>query len=177
MNELQPLWKILIWLLAALSVGVAEELFFRGAVANLFFDKHAKSPMGVWTAALWSGLIFGLMHLTNAIGANLGGVLVQVVGVIAIGVAMTAIYYRCRNIWVTVVLHAFMGACGMIVPGLFDDSLSSMIGSYSPLTAITSSVPYIIIAAVVLRKGKMGEILNGVSNDGVTYDESQLLKS
>lgn len=160
-DGLLPAWKIAFWPLATLAIGFAEECFYRGVVANLFYDKHAKDPAGVWTAALYSGLVFGLMHITNVLTSEPSGVFVQITAVISMGVAMTAVYYRCKNIWVMILLHAFMDFTAMASLGLFGGDLSADIGNYSILTAITSSLPYIIVALFLLRKNKTIEIITG----------------
>lgn len=162
--DLLPLWRILLLPLYVLSIGLAEEAFFRGIIANLFWDKHAKDPAGVRTAAIYSGIIFGLMHFMNAVAADLVGVLVQVISAIFIGIAITAIYYRCRNIWVTILLHAFMDGCALISIGLFGGTVLDEISSYSATNIIQvmiGIIPYIIVSAVLLRKKKVIPILAG----------------
>ena len=156
---LEPGWKLVVFLLTAFLIGLGEESFFRGVIANLFWDKHAKDPAGVWTATIYSGLIFGLMHVINLLSSEPVGVMVQMTGVIAMGMAFTAIYYRTKNLWVTIFLHAFLDFCALLPTALFGGSIDSEISSYTPVTAITSSVPYIIVTMVLLRKKKMVEML------------------
>ena len=173
---MQPAWYIIIYIICFLLVGFTEELFFRGLIANFLFDKHAKNPAGVWTATIWSGLLFGLMHLVNLLSMEdvntVVGVLVQVVSVTAMGMALTAIYYRTRNIWVVVLLHAFNNIWAGFSSGFFDGaSLTETIGSYSPIQCI-GAIPFIIVTLVLLRPKKLREIIpeQSVSAD-ITVEE------
>lgn len=159
---IEPLWRIAVFTVTMFLVGLTEEAYFRGVVSNMFWYKHAKDPAGIWTATLYSGLIFGLMHGINLIGMDAdgaSGVLVQMCAATVMGMAFTAIYYRCRNIWATVFLHAFLDFCGLLTAGLFGGSISAEISSYSPILAITNSLPYLIITLVLLRKKKLIQML------------------
>ena len=177
-QELQPIWQIGVFILTMFLIGITEESFFRGIVANLFWDKHAKDPAGVWTATIYSGLVFGLMHFVN-LGADPeanAGVFVQMIAAIALGMMLTAIYYRSRNLWVTVSLHAFWDFCALLPEGLFGGSVSEVVGSYSALSAITSSVPSLIVTCVLLRKKKVQELLSassGVPENAIGYIPNQ----
>ncbi len=173
---MQPAWYILIYIACFLLVGFTEEVFFRGLVANFLFDKHAKNPAGVWTATVWSGLLFGLMHLINLFSMqdvnSVVGVLVQVVSVTAMGMALTAIYYRTRNIWVVVLLHAFNNIWAGFSSGFFDGaSLTETIGSYSPIQCI-GAIPFIIVTLVLLKPKKLREIIPEQSmSEDLTVEE------
>lgn len=166
-SDMLPAWRIIIYVLTAFLIGLGEESFFRGIIANLFWDKHAKDPAGVWTATLYSGLLFGLMHIINITGSDISGVLVQMTAVVGMGMALTAIYYRTKNIWVVVFLHAFIDLCAMFSLGFFGGEISSEISSYSPIMAITSSLPYVIVTLVILRKKKVIQMLTGDNTIGM----------
>ncbi len=158
----EPGWRIAVFIVTMFLIGLAEEAFYRGIISNLFWDKHAHDIYGVRTAALYSGTIFGMMHILNIRATGLdgaGGVMVQVCGAIVMGIAFTAIYYRCRNIWVTIVIHAFLDFCGLFTAGLFGGSIAETVSTYTPLTAITTSLPYLIVVLVLLRKSKVMQIL------------------
>ena len=88
--------------------GIFEELLFRGVVLNAFQDAFAKKrAKTIWVSLILSALAFGLMHLTNlASGQDGVGTLMQVIEATAAGLCFGAVYLRCRNIWVVVILHA-----------------------------------------------------------------------
>lgn len=157
--ELAPTWKVTVFVVCMLLVGFTEEVFFRGVVANLFYEKHAHDPAGVWTATVWSGLVFGMLHLMNILGSDPVGVIVQVISATAMGMALTAIYYRCRNIWALAFIHAFNNICAGLVSSFFEGaSLSETISSYSPINCI-SAVPFIVVTAILLRPSKLREMI------------------
>ncbi|MCD8108262.1 MAG: CPBP family intramembrane metalloprotease [Oscillospiraceae bacterium] len=182
--QLNPAWQIVVFVLTVLLIGLAEESFFRGVVANLFIDKYGNDPAGVWCATICSGMVFGLMHLSNLLSSDTVGVLVQVVSACAMGMALTAIYYRCRNIWVLILVHAFVDFCGAFYSGVMaGGSLSSTISSYEPYQCI-SALPYIIVTIVLLRPSKMREIIvlhrfSGVEDTsvGIVMPEENLKSS
>ncbi|MCD8006268.1 MAG: CPBP family intramembrane metalloprotease [Oscillospiraceae bacterium] len=170
--ELNPAWQIAVFVVTVLLIGLAEETFFRGIVANLFLDRYGNDPAGVWCATICSGLVFGLMHLSNLMSSDTVGVLVQVAAACAMGMALTAIYYRCRNIWVLILVHAFVDFCGAFYSGFIaGGSLSSTISSYEPYQII-SALPYIAVTIILLRPKKMREVivlhkLSGVEDTSV----------
>ncbi len=178
-HDLAPGWKIAVFVICMTLVGFTEEVFFRGVVANLFYEKHAHDPAGIWTATIWSGLVFGLLHMMNILGSDPVGVIVQVISATAMGMALTAIYYRCRNIWALAFIHAFNNICAGLVSSFFEDaSLSEMIGSYSPVNCI-SAIPFIIVTAVLLRPSKLRDMLPVQDPSLINPDEkiAQYIKS
>ncbi len=157
-------WKIIVYVLCFLLVGLCEETFYRGIMANIFYDKYARDPAGVWTATIWSGMLFGLMHLFNMLGAPdsqyVVGVLVQTFSACAMGMTLSAIYFRSRNIWSMILIHAFVDICSAFSAGFFKGgSLTDTIGSYTPSMFI-SAVPYVIVTLVLLRPSKVKEIID-----------------
>ncbi len=171
-----PGWKIAGYIICYLLVGFAEEVFFRGLIANFLFDKHAKDPAGVWTATIWSGLLFGLMHITNIVGstepAYAASIIVQVISTVVMGMAFTAVYYRSRNIWVVIFLHAMNNICADISSGLLEgSSLSDTLGSYPPIMAITSSIPFLAVTLILLRPKKLKEVVRPDFDESITMEQ------
>ena len=166
-------WKIAVFVATVFLIGFTEETFFRGIIANLFYDKHATDKAGVWTAVIGSGFVFGLMHLGNCISAiqasSSGGYyvdmsvvvgsMVQAAAACMMGMALTAIYYRCRNIWVLAFVHGFNDLCGAFTAGVTKGgSLIGEIFTYTPFMFV-SMIPYVILVIFLLRPKKMAEIL------------------
>jgi hypothetical protein len=158
-RTLKPWYLILAFLLCMLLVGVTEEFLCRGVIAELLLRHYGATRGGVWKAVIVSGILFGLAHLTNLIGAAPVGVLVQSVVAAMMGMAFAAIYFRSGCIWVTVILHALVDACALITSGLYDyGSAAETISGYQ-LYQLVGVVPYIIVLLVLLRKKKMAGIL------------------
>ncbi len=170
--EIEVPWKIAVFVATVFLIGFTEETFFRGIISNLFYDKHATDKAGVWTAVIGSGFVFGLMHLGNCLSglvvtANgvyfepsiVVGSLVQTASACVMGMALTAIYYRCRNIWALAFVHGFIDLCAAFTSGVTKGgSLVGEISSYTPFMFV-SMIPYIILTLFLLRSKKMAEIL------------------
>lgn len=157
-GTLLPLWRILSFVANMLLVGVAEELLFRGVIGETLLEHFGTSRSGVWKASLLSGLLFGCAHLTNLLSSAPLGVLMQCIFAASLGVLYAAIYFRTGNIWVTVFLHGGMDVLSMLVGGLYGtESVAESVSSYD-LTMLTSVLVYLIPAAFLLRKKKVGEV-------------------
>ncbi len=157
----KPIGYIIIFTLTMFLIGTAEEFTFRGVIANILFDKYGKSSAGVWFSTIMTGVVFGSMHIFNAINPEitLFSALIQAIGAGAIGMTLTAVYYRTRNIWVLVFFHAFIDFGSLFSSGVLGiGSISSAIGSYSSINLL-GSIPYVIVLLVLLRKSKMVEII------------------
>lgn len=50
-------------------VGVAEELVFRGVIAQTLLERYGTARAGAWKACLVSGALFGAAHLSNLLGS------------------------------------------------------------------------------------------------------------
>lgn len=89
-------------LVTAIAAGVlivlvapfCEELFFRG-----FFFGGLRRRMPFWAAALGSGLLFGLIHLSDA--NVIAGAILAIFGVV-----LAWLYEETRSIWPPIALHA-----------------------------------------------------------------------
>ena len=157
-RTLRPWYLIAVFVICMVLVGITEEFFCRGVMAELLLRHFGATKEGVWKAVILSGVLFGLAHLSNLMGAEPVGVLVQCVIAAMMGMAFAAIYFRTGNIWVTVALHAFVDVCALITSGLYTGEIAETISGYQPIQLI-SVVPYAILLAVLLRKKKMDQII------------------
>lgn len=120
--------SVFIAFLRALAPGFMEEIAFRGlGVANYMRTKNnEKGAMKIF----WiSSLVFGLIHMTNALaGAPLLTTLIQSVYAAGVGMAFAAVYLRTGNLWPTIIGHASvdfvefiradLGASGGVMQGM-----------------------------------------------------------
>ncbi len=89
-------------------VGIFEEFLCRGWLQNEFIERFGKTRKGVFFSILISGIIFGALHIINYFGGQeLGITLVQMTSAMVIGFYFGIVYFRTKNIWVTVILHGF----------------------------------------------------------------------
>lgn len=160
-EPMQPPLGIFWFVLCMLAVGITEELAFRGLMTRMIFEKYGRSAVGVWLSVLLSSLLFGAVHITNAAegGDILGGVLVQAVNAVALGMCLGAIYLRTNSLWTVALLHAYMDFCALISTGVFTDgSVMDTVGAYSPLHLL-ASVFYALLALFLLRPSKLKRLI------------------
>lgn len=155
---LKPLPQILSFLLNMALVGVAEELVFRGIVAETLLEHFGTDRVGVWKACLLSGVLFGGAHLTNLFGSAPFGVLMQCVFAASLGTLFAAIYFRTGNLWVTIFLHAAMDITSMLIGGLYGTTTVSESVSTYDASMLASVAVYLIPTVFLLRKKKLPEV-------------------
>lgn len=162
----RPWYLILIYVSGMMMVGVAEEFLFRGIIAEILLRHFGATRAGVWKAVVISGFLFGCAHLTNLMGGEPVGVLVQVAVASVMGMVFAAIYFRSGCIWVTVFLHGLVDVAGTIVTGIYvgDATVVDVISSYTPLQLI-GMIPYLIVLLVLLRGSKMKELLRRMNGE------------
>ncbi len=86
---------LLTAIIALISVGIYEELMFRGYILQRLNEKT-----GPLVAIVLSSLIFALLHVTNP-GANFLGL----VNTWFIGVLLCSLYFRSRSLWLPIGFH------------------------------------------------------------------------
>ena len=153
-------------------VGITEELVYRGVVADILLKTSLfrANPSGegtcdrtgrkaIWMAVVCSGLIFGLIHISNLSHAGVSGVLVQMLGAFLMGMVLVAVYYRTANIYAVIILHAVNDiAAAMPVTILrSDQTISDVISGYG-MKDVLLLIPYIAVLLVILRPSKMESI-------------------
>jgi membrane protease YdiL (CAAX protease family) len=84
-------------ILVAVLAPIAEEIFFRGMIFRAF-----KNGMGLWPAAIVSGLLFGALHI-DALSSER---LLQVVPLAVLGVSFALLYSWTGTLYSTIALHA-----------------------------------------------------------------------
>ena len=144
--------------LPRILVGVAEELVFRGIIAQTLLERYGTARAGVWKACLVSGVLFGAAHLSNLLGSAPFGVLMQCVFAASLGVMLAAIYFRTGNLWVTVFLHSAMDIAAMLIGGLYGTtSVAESVSGYDASRLLSVAV-YLIPTVFLLRKKKLPEV-------------------
>jgi hypothetical protein len=112
---------ILVGLFIYVAGGFMEEAVFRGLVLRTLL------PLGLVRAAIFSSMIFAVVHLLNLLaGANLAGTILQVVVAFLMGLAFIAPLAVTRNIWPLVFIHALNNFGGYLaVGGILDTAATS----------------------------------------------------
>ena len=103
LNEI--FWQNMIYYI---SVAVAEELVFRTAVVNCLFRKRTYSKAGIIIGCIYSGILFGGVHIMNFFNDPQMEMKLKIYTIIygcLVGFIYTVIYFKTKNIFVTMTLH------------------------------------------------------------------------
>ncbi|MCQ2428948.1 MAG: CPBP family intramembrane metalloprotease [Clostridia bacterium] len=118
-----------IWFsLESLSIGLFEELAFRGVILLMFAERRHRTRKDLFICILLTSAVFGVVHLFNVLaGSGIVPVLQQIAYSFLIGAMCSVVLYKTANIWLCVLLHALFDFCGEvfhtlgICPGWWDD--------------------------------------------------------
>lgn len=96
-------------LLYCTFIGITEEFLFRGWIQNEFIERFGDTKANVIRSILLSSLIFGFVHITNVFvtNQNLFETVLQCLNAVACGFLLGIVYYKTKNIWSVIFLHAF----------------------------------------------------------------------
>jgi membrane protease YdiL (CAAX protease family) len=139
------------------AAAVTEELIFRGVLFRV-----VEGWTGTWIALTLTGLLFGLLHLTNP-NATLWGALAIA---IEAGGMLTAAYVATRKLWVPIGLHLGWNVAASAIfstevsgnntpQGLLDATTSGPLlvtgGDFGPEGSLFSVVFCVLVAAAFMR--------------------------
>lgn len=95
-------------LIYSIFVGITEEFLFRGWIQNEFIERFSNNKETIIKSIIFSSLIFGFVHVINILNnQSFLETLFQIANACSLGFLLGCIYYRTKNIWSLVFLHAF----------------------------------------------------------------------
>ena len=96
-------------LFLTLSIGMVEEIYFRGIICNVWLEK------GPYKAMVISSILFGISHLMNiAGGAGVLATLLQICFAFIYGLVFALIFIRSGSLIPCILLHALHDMCSFI---------------------------------------------------------------
>ena len=150
---------IIFGVVQAISIGVREECFFRGAIQNILGKKYAISVKGVWFTAFIGALFFALIHLLNIFaGYDPVVTIFQTLSAICSGFFFAAIYLRSNNIWASILIHALVDAVALAGSFFLTQSRVEVVNTLS-WESLLGTIVYILPAIFLLRPSKCKEII------------------
>jgi len=160
-------YDLISLILFSLLIGIAEEFLCRGWLLNEFLERYSSNRKQVYLSIFFSGLVFGLMHVTNIYyGQGILETIAQIIAAIGMGFYLGSIYFRTRNIWACVILHGFwdfallLGENGVINTCIEASySNSQLMGTV--ITQFFIAVIYILIGLFITRKSKTYHLIPG----------------
>ena len=135
---------------------LGEEILFRGYT---FRQLHRRAGWNLWVAAAATGLLFGLVHLSQAAVQNqpMAGQLGTVAMMSSLSMLSCWVFARWDdNLWLLVSLHGFMNLWWAV----FDISENPLGGSFPNLMRLAS---VLLIVVLTLRHGRAKSLSGAVS--------------
>lgn len=110
----------ILWFCAeCLSIGLFEELAFRGVILLSLAENRHATRFDLFRCILLTSAVFGAVHLANLFaGAGVGAVIRQIGYSFLIGAMCAVVLYKTANLWLCVLLHAVYDFAGDLVPSL-----------------------------------------------------------
>ncbi len=146
------------------AIGLTEEFLCRGWLLTEFIERYGYDYKHVKLSVFASALIFGCMHFTNIFaGQTFFETLMQVIQTAGMGYLLGTVFYRTRNIWSVVFIHAFYDFSLMLTDiGRFAVCTSTGEAESQLTTIVVSvllSVIYFALGEFNLRKDKTYNLL------------------
>lgn len=131
----------ILFIVYCISVGVLEELVFRGVLFPALAGSFTQDKKGLIKAFVLSSVLFGAAHLTNLFrGANVGATFLQVLYTTLTGGLFCFVFIQTKNVLCSAAVHALYNMCGLI----FETPARLGLGS-----GVVFDAPTIIVMAVI----------------------------
>lgn len=133
------IWKVLVeGVIYYIGVSIVEEFYVRGLFLNIIEALFSRSAHKTAIAIVVSSVVFGLGHIPGVIGMDIGVLFFKVVSTIGMGLYFGTIYKKTNNIWVPIILHAFIDICA--IPYCFTANMR-----YENITIFILLIVYIVL--------------------------------
>lgn len=158
-EERLPWTEILLFLGFIFLVGLLEETVFRGIIEENLIHSFKSGALGRLKAAYCTGLLFGLAHIINMSWASsMEAILYQMLQNIVIGIYLSLVYARARNVIGMIFLHAFYDFTSLMMSGIYgigslQEGVQSMdAGSLWAMLIYLGPIVYLTIRIVLDEK-------------------------
>lgn len=136
-------------LILGFAPAIFEEVLFRG----IFIHNLKASGKSDMAALLIPALIFGLIHLTNAVNGNIAQALVQTGYSVVVGLVFGAIYIRTGDLFSVMIAHAAIDITNHVF-GAASTTPTTLIIAFLALLAVEAVYAFVL----VLRGKAAGEV-------------------
>jgi len=165
---------VLVFLIKSITVGVLEEVVFRGLIQGSMIKDFETKRKGIVVSGVLSSIIFGIAHIIN-IGENyinFNGVIRQVFAATCLGTLFGVVLLRTRNIYPIIFIHSaisFFSLLGTLFPEYFPEKVY---GEKSASELIVSSVFVILIfgSAFLIAMFLVRKEINDETTANKSYD-------
>lgn len=147
------IWRVLIeGILYYVGVSILEEFYVRGLFLNLVESFLGKKVNSTNIAIIVSSLVFGLGHLPGTIGMGIGVILFKLISTIGMGFYFGIIYKKTGNLWIPIILHAFIDICA--IPYVFTLNMRYEMSSLIILIITYSALMIYCIRQFIMAKDR-----------------------
>ena len=113
LNRIPLAGEIILWVfLFNISVAIIEEILLRALLLKAFERIFVKNIM---LAIFIASAIFGIGHIPGMINENVLVIVIRVLGTTAVGVSLSLIYIKTKNLWTVIILHFMLNCFGSII--------------------------------------------------------------
>ena len=146
---------IVYFFIITLALGREEELLCRGLLFNSFKIYFGNTKKGVYLSAIFSSLIFGIMHLTNLIWSPslIISTICQVIYATFVGFLFCVIYYRSKNLISCMLLHGIFDFTAYFWFSFSDKLFQQTIDSNSVDISMGNGVLLILLSSTFVISG------------------------
>lgn len=143
-------------------IGIAEEILFRGIIAEQLLKTFGTSKKGIVKAIMISSIMFGMAHMINALNTSVLSAAIQTIIVSFMGMVFAIVYFKSGNIWAAITVHAFIDFSQLAFNGGIygnpagENTIADAMG-YS-LVNLLGIIPYIILLFILLRRKNIQKI-------------------
>jgi membrane protease YdiL (CAAX protease family) len=144
----QPVHGVWLYAIECGSIGLMEEILFRGVILVVLMQHFPKNRAGYFAAILASSAIFGLVHLLNLFaGASFHDTLLQVGYSFLMGCLWAVVYLATRNLVFSMVLHALYNFCGSVMfrMGTVVDRFDAITTVITVVLALAAILFYLVV--------------------------------
>ncbi len=180
MGENLNIPNLISLIILSITIGMAEEFFFRGFIQGEIVDAYGKSRKQVIISVVVSGVIFGLVHITNALsGQDIITTLMQVLQASSLGILLGSIYFITKNIWSVVFLHAFydfaimLGEVNSYKDCINSTDISMIMLIFTFVVSLIYVVIYLVGAYLNLQKRHVNECIGEEVTDEIIVKDGE----
>ena len=164
----------------AITVGVTEELLFRGWLQNEITEKFSNNRKEIILSIIASGCIFGFFHSVNVLsGQDIFTTLMQIIQTSAIGILLGSIYFVTKNISSVIFLHSFydfavlLGEVNNYKDCITSSNISNTMMISSFLIAIIYALIYLIGAYFLLQRSSLNKVTGDEINEVIINKDKE----
>jgi len=144
---------IALFVLECLSIGLMEELLFRGLLQDTLSKFFENKPHSKIITVIATSAAFGIIHIFNLFaGAGFGATVLQVGYSFLIGAMLSAVIMKTGNIWLCVVIHAAFDFGGNIITELGTGAFQDL--WFWIFTAVAGVICFIHVLYYLLKEDR-----------------------